>query len=111
MNKTDKFEWAPQKCTELGVANFIPIISERSVPGPPEKGRRERWERIIREAAEQSGRTLIPQLAGKLSLKEALSVEERRMSEDGSHIALMPALGSDPSIRDAIQDSEQHIES
>lgn len=102
LNKPDKYEWALQKCTELGATNFIPVLSERSVPGPPEKGRRERWERIIREAAEQSGRTLIPELASKLSLKEAIGIEESRMSESSNHIALMPALGADLSLRDSI---------
>ncbi len=106
LNKPDKYEWALQKCTELGVTNFVPILSERSVPGPPEKGRRERWERIIREAAEQSGRTVIPGLTSKLDLNEALNAEGRRMEEDSNHIALMPAPNADLSLRDAILEAQ-----
>lgn len=60
----DKFEWVLQKGTEVGVAAFAPVITRRSlVRGDdvtPEK--LTRWERIIREAAEQSGRSLLPRL-------------------------------------------------
>src|SRR5438477_9917587 len=77
LNKPDKYEWALQKCTELGAARFIPLIAERSVSGPPEQGKHERWERIIKEAAEQSGRAIIPGLEDALPLKKALQAEER----------------------------------
>src|SRR5437016_2482282 len=53
LNKPDKFEWALQKCTELGAGGFVPVVCERSVGAAPEQGRWERWQRIIKEAAEQ----------------------------------------------------------
>src|SRR5207302_773911 len=73
LNKPDKFEWALQKCTELGAANFTPVVCERSVPGSPQQGRRERWERIIKEAAEQSGRCVLPQLQAAMTFEEAIN--------------------------------------
>lgn len=63
--KGEKFEFILQKNTELGVSLFQPIISERSTirldAGQASK-KRERWQKIIREAAEQSGRQIIPEL-------------------------------------------------
>lgn len=62
--KGQHFEWVLQKGTELGVVEFIPVISERSVIdalGDVEK-KFPRWQRIIREAAEQSRRGNLPHL-------------------------------------------------
>jgi 16S rRNA (uracil1498-N3)-methyltransferase len=63
--KGESFGWALQKGTEIGVSCFVPMICERSVisdPGAVDQ-RRERWTRIIQEAAEQSGRAHLPELA------------------------------------------------
>lgn len=63
--KADKFEFILQKNTELGVSAFQPVISERSlIKLDLEQARKkeERWRKIIREAAEQSGRQVIPDL-------------------------------------------------
>ena len=57
--KGEKFEWVLQKATELGVAAVVPVISERTVAGGTKP---DRWERIVREAAEQSHRTRLPLL-------------------------------------------------
>jgi len=61
----EKFEHVLQKCTELGVSEFVPIITERTIVRDAEKidrRRLARWQRIITEAAEQSGRGRISQL-------------------------------------------------
>lgn len=63
--KADKFEWILQKNTELGVSRFQPVFTERSniKLDQSAQGRKlERWNKIIREAAEQSGRQIIPVL-------------------------------------------------
>jgi 16S rRNA (uracil1498-N3)-methyltransferase len=62
--KAQKFEWVLQKGTELGLIEFIPVVCERSVIGDLEDVDRKlgRWARIIREAAEQSGRGRLPML-------------------------------------------------
>ena len=62
--KAQKFELVLQKGTELGVHEFIPVISEYSVLSDVEAvdKKQERWARIIREAAEQSGRAIMPVL-------------------------------------------------
>ncbi len=67
--KKDKNDWVLQKCTELGVRNFVPLIAERS-----EKTgfNLERAEKIVIEAAEQCGRSDIPHVREPLNLETAL---------------------------------------
>lgn len=71
--KAQKFEWVLQKGTELGVAEFIPLICERSVLGDVETVDKKmaRWERIIREAAEQSRRGILPELRPAMMFSQA----------------------------------------
>ena len=111
LNKSDKFEWALQKCTELGAARFIPVVAERSITGALKAMRRERWERIIQEAAEQSGRGLLPMLDEPVSLKDALDAEARLIRQGskavGRHAAIMPELGGSETITSAFRSQEQ----
>ncbi|CAN5418486.1 16S rRNA (uracil(1498)-N(3))-methyltransferase [soil metagenome] len=68
--KKDKNDWVIQKCTELGISNFVPVIAERS-----EKTgfNLERALKIAIEAAEQCGRSDIPHMREPLSLQEAIN--------------------------------------
>lgn len=52
-------DWLVEKATELGVAAFVPLETDRVVLKPGD-GRIERWRRIAIEAAEQCGRAVIP---------------------------------------------------
>lgn len=63
--KADLFEWVLQKGTELGVAAFLPMQSRRSLPGleAVSAAKMTRWQAILREAAEQCGRSRIPMLS------------------------------------------------
>lgn len=71
--KADKIEYALQKGTELGVSRFAPLAFERSVSrNMTSANRMQRWRRIIREAAEQSGRSRLPTLADAASFEDAL---------------------------------------
>jgi 16S rRNA (uracil1498-N3)-methyltransferase len=72
--KADKFEWVLQKGTELGVSRFAPIISERSVVRPAAAllKKYDRWQAILREAAEQCGRSRLPQLEPPRNWAEAV---------------------------------------
>ncbi|MGO9863032.1 MAG: RsmE family RNA methyltransferase, partial [Terriglobales bacterium] len=56
--KFDRMEWAIEKCTEIGVARIIPVIARRSDAhlAAAAGKRHERWQRIVRQAAEQSRR-------------------------------------------------------
>ena len=105
LNKADKFEWALQKCTELGAARFVPVRSARSISDAPGRTKMERWERIIQEAAEQSGRAVIPTLEEAISLQTAFQQESSglRSTQDGEHIALIPALGAQVTLKGALR--------
>lgn len=58
--KKDKNEWVVQKCTELGVSHFIPLITERSTRTDISQFRLDRLQKIAIEATEQCGRSDIP---------------------------------------------------
>lgn len=78
--KRDKFEWILQKATEVGVASFAPTITRRSLPRDADDvspEREARWNRIIKEAAEQSGRALLPELRRPVSFAAALAEAAR----------------------------------
>jgi 16S rRNA (uracil1498-N3)-methyltransferase len=65
--KGDKIELIVQKCTELGISELIVVRSERTVArldAARTRERLERWHRIAREAAEQSGRARAPEIRG-----------------------------------------------
>lgn len=68
--KGEKWDYVLQKCTEVGVSGFVPVVSERCVARPNE-GREERYLRIIQEAAEQARRGLLPMLAGTMDFATA----------------------------------------
>src|SRR5262245_45822176 len=61
----DKFESVLQKLTEVGAAAIGPVLTVRSlVREAPDARRLERWNAILREAAEQCGRGVVPRLLG-----------------------------------------------
>jgi 16S rRNA (uracil1498-N3)-methyltransferase len=74
LTQREKVEWILQKGTEVGVAAFQPFISRRTLAQQPESAEKHhtRWEAILREAAEQSGRGHIPDLLKPVKLKDAI---------------------------------------
>jgi 16S rRNA (uracil1498-N3)-methyltransferase len=71
----EKFEWVLQKCTEVGVKRFVPIETFRSIVRKESinANKIERRRQIIQEAAEQSGRGRIPELAQAINFEEAIT--------------------------------------
>src|SRR5437764_9815142 len=63
--KFERFEWAVEKATELGVTRIVPVEASRSEQGlfAGAHKRVERWRRIVREASEQSRRLRAPEVA------------------------------------------------
>ncbi|MBE6598443.1 MAG: 16S rRNA (uracil(1498)-N(3))-methyltransferase [Ruminococcaceae bacterium] len=77
--KGDKFETVIQKGTEMGAAEFVPVVTKRCVVklDAKDSGKKvERWQRIAEEAAKQCGRGVIPTVRMPVTLKEALSQSE-----------------------------------
>jgi 16S rRNA (uracil1498-N3)-methyltransferase len=70
--RPERFEWALQKAVELGVHTVVPVHFARSLPGERADQRKlERWQRIVREAAEQACRGRLPTLSAPLSFADA----------------------------------------
>jgi len=95
--KFDRFEWAVEKATELGVAAIVPVIARRTdahLAKAAEK-RVERWRRIAHEASQQSRRIAAPEIGEPMKLKDAVA------SESGLKI-LMAESEEDRSLRDVL---------
>ncbi|MBP7933904.1 MAG: 16S rRNA (uracil(1498)-N(3))-methyltransferase [Phycisphaerae bacterium] len=61
-----------EKCTELGVAELVPLLCERAVAGV--SGHRlEKWRRKAVEAAKQSGQCWLPRLHAPRTLAQVLA--------------------------------------
>ena len=63
--REQRYDWVLQKGTELGVSVFVPLITERSIVSVRQgsgESKLPRWQRIITEAAEQSGRARLPRI-------------------------------------------------
>lgn len=83
--KGSNFELILQKCTEIGVTGFVPMVCERCVAGEPDSNRLGRWQRIILEAAQQSRRGKLPVLRNVLRFREAC--------ESATGVSLLPWEG------------------
>lgn len=67
--KKDNVEFILEKCTELGVKRFIPLMAERT---EKKDLNMERAEKIIIEASEQSGRVILPDISPIARLEQVL---------------------------------------
>ena len=74
--KSNYFNFMLQKATELGVTKFIPIIFDRSIV---RKINKERLEKIIIEATEQSNRINVPILEKPQNLKNFLNKNSKKI--------------------------------
>ncbi|MFS0655254.1 16S rRNA (uracil(1498)-N(3))-methyltransferase [Bacillus sp. 179-C3.3 HS] len=75
--KGDKLELIIQKGTELGATAFVPFQAARSITKLDQKKsqkKRERWEKIAKEAAEQSYRNIIPHVHPVSTFKELIQL-------------------------------------
>ncbi|WP_141431478.1 16S rRNA (uracil(1498)-N(3))-methyltransferase [Bacillus sp. 03113] len=75
--KGDKLEWIIQKGTELGAKLFIPFTSARSVikwDGKKAEKKLIRWNKIAKEAAEQSHRQTIPKVMDPINIKQLIQL-------------------------------------
>ncbi|HEX4800687.1 MAG TPA: 16S rRNA (uracil(1498)-N(3))-methyltransferase, partial [Sphingomicrobium sp.] len=95
--KRAQTDWLVEKATELGAARLVPVITRRTIA---ERVKLERLETIAIEAAEQCGRTRVPQIAEPMQLKRF--VEEldpaRRLyfADEGGGDPVADAYGEGP---------------
>ena len=79
------------------MTTFQPIITRRTLRREPGDGRWERWRRIIREAAEQSGRGKLPRLLAPITFEEALV--------NASGLGILPTVMAETPVRRALADA------
>jgi 16S rRNA (uracil1498-N3)-methyltransferase len=89
--KRAQTDWLVEKATELGAARLLPVMTGRTVA---ERVRLDRLEAIAIEAAEQCGRTGLPEIAEPVALKDLLGSRDsaRRLyfaDERGGEAAAM----------------------
>jgi len=97
--KFDRFEWALEKLTELGVGRVVPMIAQRSEEHLAKAAakRVERWRKIAREASPQARRVAPPEIADPVALKKAIETEQ------GSRIVLSEVEEA-TSLKSALKD-------
>jgi 16S rRNA (uracil1498-N3)-methyltransferase len=97
--KKDRFEWALEKGTELGVSHFVPMHTARVIADGASEIKRARWQRVVIEAAELAGRGILPPIDDIHTLPQAFA---RLKDFDLALFAWEEASGY--SLRDAVRD-------
>lgn len=103
--KGDKLEDIIQKCTELGVTEITPVLTARSVSRPQEKSakkKQERYQKIALEAAQQSGRGIVPQINSMTDLKKAAA-------NDNAEVKILFYEGGGESLKSIIKDGVKSV--
>lgn len=77
--KSSKMEDIIQKCVELGVYEIVPTLTKRCVSRPDDKAagkKNQRYQKIALEAAQQSGRGIVPKIENMKTLRQAIAEDE-----------------------------------
>ena len=112
--KGERFDWALQKMTELGVAEIVPLITSRSVvkidtfDAKGTQAKLTRWRAIVREASEQSERTTIPQLVAPQKFEAWIAAISSGGTRDTAFICAERIPGGH--LRDILLQSEEAAE-
>jgi 16S rRNA (uracil1498-N3)-methyltransferase len=101
--KGDRADWMVEKLSELGVARFIPLMTERSVVHPTGRSKSDRWMRLAIESAKQSHRAGVLRIDPLTPLAEVLSATANAwfMSTQGAATPIAKLLQS-PSLPAAL---------
>jgi len=106
--KSDKMDWIVQKATELGVANIVPLVTERTIVKVRDEEKRvSRWQKICREAAMQSSRPNIPNVEAIRTLSDFL----RTLNSEPGTLLLFPWEEGTTPMKDVLRGKEgiKHI--
>ena len=98
--KKDKWDFFLMKATELGAARIVPYKAKRSVVKSDEEKvdkKKQRWMRIVEEAAEQSRRQCVPEITDPVGLKEV-----KNYLSDVNLIAYEKESGSGKLLREVL---------
>lgn len=104
MVKFQRFEWCLEKATELGVLDILPLAARRSSKALllAAGKRRERWEKILGESAQQSRRVQPPILHAVTAPSDAFAqcqaatkvILSERPDASSFRTALMSSMGT-----------------
>jgi len=72
--KGQKMDFVVEKLTELGAAAIVPLQSERTIVSDVSPNKIERWRRLAKSAAQQCGRSDIPEVADPLTFEKMLAL-------------------------------------
>lgn len=95
--KGSGYEQVIRCCTELGVSNFMPVISDRTIL-KPSVSKVQRWRKIVTEAAEQSEREIVPHIFEPVRFMAALN---QNTSSQDKYICV--ARGDTPTLWSCLQ--------
>lgn len=102
--KFDRFEWALEKATELGVTDIVPMGAARSEKGlilAAEK-RAERWQRILMESAQQSRRLRPPVLHSVANVSESFAAVPTASSNKNDARVILSERQSARALREVL---------
>jgi len=105
--KGNRFEFALQKGTELGIVEFVPLISDRCVISDLEgiENKRQRWESIVQEAAEQCRRGRKPALRPATLFPPACELALRRHRHAGGLSLILWEDETRTSLRNVLREA------
>ena len=95
--KGSGYEQVIRCCTELGVNNFMPVISDRTIL-KPSASKVQRWRKIVTEAAEQSERKIVPHIFEPVKFMAAI---KQNTSSQDKYICV--ARGDTPTLGNCLQ--------
>ena len=100
LTRPQRYEMALAKCAELGASEFIPIITQRVLKSDAtvSASRKSRWDRIVVEAAELSGRVSVPEIVNPMQMPRALN----RLASEGTSIVFLWEQTQEPMLSDLI---------
>jgi 16S rRNA (uracil1498-N3)-methyltransferase len=75
LKNPERFEFALEKCTELGITNFIVFESERTIS---KSSRIERWHKILLSAMKQSLQSFLPKISLADSIEEIMNFKGKK---------------------------------
>lgn len=103
--KAQKMEDIIQKCVELGVTKIVPTLTKRCVSRPDKvqaDKKNQRYQKIALEAAQQSGRGIVPEIGNMMSLKQAVA-------EDNSQVKIVFYEGGGEPLRSIISEGTKSV--
>jgi len=98
--KSSKLDYLIQKCTEVGVKDFIPVISEKSVA---KNLNTKRVQKIIKESCEQSNQLFLP------AIQEIEKLEKKLKSFDKNSLIFFADINSsNKKIDEVLKSNKNH---